>query len=154
MSPYVALTILIVYFAVLIAVSIYTSKGADTNTFFTANKQSPWYLVAFAMIGTSLSGVTFISVPGAVGKIQFSYFQVVLGYILGYLFIGSVLMPLYYRLNLVSIYTYLEQRFGFWAYKTGSAFFLLSRTLGSAVRLYDSGASSSIGHVQRPWDSL
>ena len=136
MSPFVALTILIIYFTVLIAVSIYTSKGADTNTFFTANKQSPWYLVAFAMIGTSLSGVTFISVPGAVGKIQFSYFQVVLGYILGYLFIGSVLMPLYYRLNLVSIYTYLEQRFGFWAYKTGSAFFLLSRTLGSAVRLY------------------
>lgn len=136
MSPYIALTILVIYFAVLIAVSIYTSRGADTNTFFTANKQSPWYLVAFAMIGTSLSGVTFISVPGAVGKIQFSYFQVVLGYILGYLFIGTVLMPLYYRLNLVSIYTYLEQRFGFWSYKTGSAFFLLSRTLGSAVRLY------------------
>ena len=88
------------------------------------------------MIGTSLSGVTFISVPGAVGKIQFSYFQVVLGYILGYVFIGTVLMPLYYRLNLISIYTYLEQRFGFWSYKTGSAFFLLSRTLGSSVRLY------------------
>ncbi len=105
MSPFVALTILIIYFAVLIVVSFYTSKGADTNTFFTANKQSPWFLVAFAMIGTSLSGVTFISVPGAV-KIQFSYFQVVLGYILGYLFIGTVLMPLYYRLNLVSIYTY------------------------------------------------
>ncbi|MCU0338496.1 MAG: sodium:solute symporter [Spirosomaceae bacterium] len=136
MSPFIALSILIVYFGVLIAVSFYTSKGADTNTFFTANKQSPWYLVAFAMIGTSLSGVTFISVPGAVGRIQFSYFQVVLGYILGYLFIGTVLMPLYYRLNLISIYTYLEQRFGFWAYKTGSAFFLLSRTLGSAVRLY------------------
>jgi len=136
MSPYIALSILIVYFIVLIAVSIYTSRGADTNTFFTANKQSPWYLVAFAMIGTSLSGVTFISVPGAVGRIQFSYFQVVLGYILGYLFIGTVLMPLYYRLNLVSIYSYLEQRFGFWAYKTGSGFFLLSRTLGSAVRLY------------------
>ena len=136
MSPYIALTILIVYFAVLIMVSIRTSKGADTNTFFTANKQSAWYLVAFAMIGTSLSGVTFISVPGAVGRIQFSYFQVVLGYVIGYIFIGSVLMPLYYRLNLISIYTYLDQRFGFWSYKTGSAFFLLSRTLGSAVRLY------------------
>lgn len=136
MSPFIALTILIIYFGVLITVSFYTSKGADTNTFFTANKQSPWYLVAFAMIGTSLSGVTFISVPGAVGRIQFSYFQVVLGYILGYLFIGTVLMPLYYRLNLISIYTYLEQRFGYWSYKTGSAFFLLSRTLGSAVRLY------------------
>lgn len=136
MNPFIALTILLIYFSVLIVISIYTSKGADTNTFFTANKQSPWYLVAFAMIGTSLSGVTFISVPGAVGRIQFSYFQVVLGYLLGYLFIGTVLMPLYYRLNLVSIYTYLEQRFGFWSYKTGSAFFLLSRTLGSAVRLY------------------
>ncbi|MEZ4902152.1 MAG: sodium:solute symporter, partial [Spirosomataceae bacterium] len=136
MSPFIALTILLIYFAVLITISIYTSKGADTNTFFTANKQSPWFLVAFSMIGTSLSGVTFISVPGAVGNIQFSYFQVVLGYILGYLFIGTVLMPLYYRLNLISIYSYLEQRFGFWSYKTGSAFFLLSRTLGSAVRLY------------------
>lgn len=136
MSPFIALTILLIYFAVLISISIYTSKGADTNTFFTANKQSPWYLVAFSMIGTSLSGVTFISVPGAVGNIQFSYFQVVLGYILGYIFIGTVLMPLYYRLNLVSIYSYLDQRFGFWSYKTGSAFFMLSRTLGSAVRLY------------------
>ena len=136
MNPILILSILIVYFTVLIAISIYTSKGADTNTFFTANKQSPWFLVAFAMIGTSLSGVTFISVPGAVGRIQFSYFQVVLGYIVGYIFIGLVLMPLYYRLNLISIYTYLDQRFGFWAYKTGSAFFLLSRTLGSAVRLY------------------
>jgi SSS family transporter len=136
MNPYVSLIILIVYFAMLITVSIYTSRGADTNTFFTANRQSPWYLVAFGMIGTSLSGVTFISVPGAVANIQFSYFQVVIGYILGYLIIGTVLMPLYYRLNLISIYSYLEQRFGFWSYKTGSAFFLLSRTVGSAVRLY------------------
>ncbi|TAH15231.1 MAG: sodium:solute symporter, partial [Runella slithyformis] len=104
MSPFVALTILIIYFSVLIAISIYTSKGADTNTFFTANKQSPWYLVAFAMIGTSLSGVTFISVPGAVGNIQFSYFQVILGNVVGYIFVATVLMPLYYRLNLVSIY--------------------------------------------------
>ncbi|GGB91613.1 sodium:solute symporter [Dyadobacter sediminis] len=136
MNPYVSLIILVVYFGMLITVSIYTSKGADTNTFFTANRQSPWYLVAFGMIGTSLSGVTFVSVPGAVANIQFSYFQVVIGYILGYLVIGTVLMPLYYRLNLISIYSYLEQRFGFWSYKTGSAFFLLSRTIGSAVRLY------------------
>jgi len=120
----------------LITVSIYTSRGADTNTFFTANRQSPWYLVAFGMIGTSLSGVTFVSVPGAVANIQFSYFQVVIGYIVGYFVIGTVLMPLYYRLNLISIYSYLEQRFGFWSYKTGSGFFLLSRTIGSAVRLY------------------
>ncbi|KQS31413.1 sodium:solute symporter [Dyadobacter sp. Leaf189] len=136
MNPYISLVILVVYFGMLITVSIYTSRGADTNTFFTANRQSPWYLVAFGMIGTSLSGVTFVSVPGAVANIQFSYFQVVIGYILGYFVIGTVLMPLYYRLNLISIYSYLEQRFGFWSYKTGSGFFLLSRTIGSAVRLY------------------
>ncbi|GAB3989352.1 sodium:solute symporter [Spirosoma daeguense] len=136
MNTTLALVILIAYFGMLIAVSFYTARGADTTTFFTANRQSPWWLVAFGMIGTSLSGVTFISVPGAVGKIGFSYFQVVLGYIIGYIVIGSVLMPLYYRLNLISIYGYLEKRFGFWSYKTGAGFFLLSRTVGSAVRLY------------------
>ena len=136
MNANLALLILIVYFGMLIAVSFYTARGADTTAFFTANRQSPWWLVAFGMIGTSLSGVTFISVPGAVGKIGFSYFQVVLGYIVGYFIIGSVLMPLYYRLNLISIYGYLEKRFGFWSYKTGAGFFLLSRTVGSAVRLY------------------
>lgn len=136
MTPALALTILLVYFGILIVISLITSKGADTNTFFTANKQSPWYLVAFAMIGTSLSGVTFISVPGAVGSGFFAYFQLVLGYLVGYTFIALVLLPLYYRLNLISIYTYLEKRFGFWTYKTGSAFFLLSRTMGSALRLY------------------
>jgi Na+/proline symporter len=136
MTPGLAITILLVYFAILVYISIRTSKGADTNAFFNANKNVPWYLVAFGMIGTSLSGVTFISVPGAVGTKDFSYFQMVLGYTIGYLFIATVLMPLYYKLNLISIYTYLEKRFGFWSYKTGSAFFLLSRTLGSAVRLY------------------
>lgn len=136
MNPYIALTILSVYFLMLILVSIYTARGADTNTFFTANRQSPWYLVAFGMIGTSLSGVTFVSIPGSVANIQFSYFQVVIGYLLGYLVIGTILMPLYYRLNLISIYTYLEKRFGFWSYKSGSAVFLVSRTIGSAVRLY------------------
>lgn len=136
MNPYIALAILTAYFGMLIAVSIYTSRGADTATFFTANRQSPWYLVAFGMIGTSLSGVTFVSVPGAVLNIQFSYFQVVLGYIVGYLVIGTILMPLYYRLNLISIYSYFSNRFGFWSYKSGSAIFLISRTVGSAVRLY------------------
>jgi Na+/proline symporter len=136
MTPYLALSILLIYFIILIAISIKTSKGADTNSFFTANKSVPWYLVAFGMIGTSLSGVTFISVPGAVGTKAFSYFQMVLGYTVGYFFIATVLMPLYYKLNLISIYQYLKTRFGFWSYKTGSAFFLLSRTLGSAVRLY------------------
>lgn len=136
MNPYIALGILSAYFIMLIIVSVYTSRGADTNTFFTANRQSPWYLVAFGMIGTSLSGVTFVSIPGSVANIQFSYFQVVLGYLVGYLVIGTILMPLYYRLNLISIYTYLEKRFGFWSYKSGSAVFLVSRTVGSAVRLY------------------
>ncbi|GAB3904068.1 sodium:solute symporter [Larkinella knui] len=136
MNPNIALTILIAYFAMLITVSWYTSKGADTNTFFTANRQTPWYLVAFAMIGTSLSGVTFISVPGAVGSKAFSYFQVILGNIVGYYVIATVLMPLYYRMNLISIYGYLEKRFGFWSYKTGAGFFLLARTVGSAIRLY------------------
>ena len=136
MNPYIALFILAAYFGMLITISIYTARGADTNTFFTANRQSPWYLVAFGMIGTSLSGVTFVSMPGAVASIQFAYFQMVIGYLLGYLIIGTVLMPLYYRLNLVSIYSYLEQRFGYWSSKSGSAFFLLSRTVGSAVRLY------------------
>jgi SSS family transporter len=125
-----------IYFAVLIAISWWTSRGADTNTFFTANRQSPWYLVAFGMIGSSLSGVTFISVPGAVGKIGLGYFQVVLGYLVGYWVIMWILMPLYYRLNLVSIYTYLEQRFDKYSYKTGAFFFLISRSLGSALRLY------------------
>jgi Na+/proline symporter len=120
----------------LILISVLTSKGADTTTFFTGNRQSPWYLVAFGMIGASLSGVTFISVPGNVGKIGFGYFQVVLGYLLGYWMIIGVLMPLYYRLNLVSIYTYLEHRFSFWSYKTGAFFFLISRTIGSSLRLY------------------
>jgi Na+/proline symporter len=135
MSPFLVLTIIVIYFAALIIISIVTSKGATTDTFFTANRQSPWYLVAFGMIGSSLSGITFVSVPGAVGKVGFSYFQVVLGYILGYAVIMTVLMPLYYRLNLVSIYTYLEQRFSTWSYKTGAFFFLVSRTMGSSLRL-------------------
>ncbi len=128
-------TVMVLYFGALILISIITSRGATTDTFFTANRQSPWYLVAFGMIGASLSGITFVSVPGAVGKTGFAYFQIVLGYIAGYAVIMTVLMPLYYRLNLVSIYTYLEQRFDKWSYKTGAAFFLLSRTLGSSLRL-------------------
>lgn len=136
MTPALVASIIAGYFAILILISVITSKGADSTTFFTANRQSPWYLVAFGMIGSSLSGVTFISVPGNVGKIGFGYFQVVLGYLVGYWVIIGVLMPLYYRLNLVSIYTYLEKRFNFWSYKTGAAFFLVSRTLGSALRLY------------------
>jgi SSS family transporter len=136
MSPGLVVTIMAIYFAVLILISWITSRGADTNTFFTANRQSPWYLVAFGMIGSSLSGLTFISVPGNVGTIGLGYFQVVIGYLVGYWVIILVLMPLYYRLNLISIYTYLEQRFDTWSYKTGAFFFLVSRSLGSALRLY------------------
>ncbi len=136
MSPLLVSSILVIYFLALITISYFTSKGADSTTFFTGNRQSPWYLVAFGMIGSSLSGVTFVSVPGNVGKIGFGYFQVVIGYLLGYWVIIGVLMPLYYRLNVVSIYTYLEQRFDNWSYKTGALFFLISRTIGSSLRLF------------------
>jgi len=136
MNPTLVISIIGGYFLLLIIISRFTSKGADSATFFTANKQSPWYLVAFGMIGASLSGVTFISVPGAVGAGAFNYFQVVLGYLVGYFVIASILMPLYYKMNLVSIYGYLEDRFGFWSYKTGSLFFLISRTIGASFRLF------------------
>lgn len=124
------------YFLLLVLISLFTSGKADAKTFFTANRQSPWYLVAFGMIGASLSGVTFISIPGEVGAKNFSYFQIVLGYLVGYVVIANVLLPLYYRLNLVSIYSYLEERFGKVTYKTGAFYFLLSRTIGAAFRLY------------------
>lgn len=136
MSQTIVLSIIVVYFLVLIAISVITSRKADTNSFFTGNRQSPWYLVAYGMIGASISGITFISVPGSVGQIGFGYFQVVLGYWAGYMVVIAVLLPLYYKLNLVSIYAYLDERFSFWSYKTGAMFFLLSRTVGSAIRLY------------------
>ena len=137
MSPSILLTFIIGYFVVLVTVSFLTSKkSSDNSTFFIANRNSKWYLVAFGMIGTSISGLTFISVPGNVGKIGFGYYQVILGYLVGYWVIGTILMPMYYKLNLVSIYTYLEQRFGYWSYKTGAFIFLLSRTLGSSLRLF------------------
>ena len=136
MSPLLVIGIISGYFLVLILIAQATAGKGDAKTFFTGNKQSPWYLVAFGMIGASLSGVTFISVPGWVADTQFTYMQMVLGYLAGYLFIATVLMPLYYKLNLISIYQYLEQRFGFWSYKTGAFFFLLSRTIGAAFRLF------------------
>lgn len=120
----------------LVVVGRITSKGASNDDFFIGKRNSPWPIVAFGMIGASLSGVTFISVPGWVGNTQFSYMQMVLGYLVGYTFIALVLMPLYYRLNLTSIYSYFEERFGMVSYKTGASFFLLSRTIGSAFRLY------------------
>ncbi|MDR2284866.1 MAG: sodium:solute symporter [Sphingobacterium sp.] len=137
MSPIILLSFLVIYFGVLLAVAHFTSKGsADNSTFFVANRNSKWYMVAFGMIGTALSGVTFISVPGAVGASNFSYFQFVLGNAVGFVIIAYVLLPLYYRMNLTSIYTYLEERFGHMTYKTGAAIFLVSRTIGSAFRLY------------------
>lgn len=136
LSPTLILSILIAYFAVLIGISWYTSRHADNSDFFMAGRRSRWWVIAIGMIGTSISGVTFISVPGYVNSSAMSYMQTVLGYMVGYAVIAWVLLPLYYRLNLVSIYGYLEQRFGPVAYKTGSAFFLLSRTIGSSLRLF------------------
>jgi len=145
MNPLLVFGVISGYFSLLMLISFFTSKNSSNETFFTGNKQSPWYLVAFGMIGASLSGVTFISIPGEVGSLissaeptykAFSYFQLVLGYLLGYFVIANVLMPLYYKLNLVSIYTYLDQRFGLSTYKTGSLFFLLSQTLGASFRLF------------------
>ncbi len=137
MEPILLLAFLVVYFAALIAISYFTSRGSsDNSSFFLANRNSKWYFVAFGMIGTALSGVTFISVPGAVEQSAFGYFQFVLGNAVGFILIATVLLPLYYRLNLISIYTYLEERLGFWSYKSGSMIFLISRVIGSAFRLY------------------
>ena len=136
MQPIHIIFLIVAYFSVLIFISYITGKSANNQTFFKANNSSPWYLVAFGMIGASLSGVTFISVPGWVEDQSMSYMQMVLGYVIGYAVIGLVLLPLYYRLNLTSIYTYLEDRFGRNSYKTGASFFLLSRTIGAAFRLF------------------
>lgn len=145
MNPFLVAGIIGGYFLLLMIISHYTSKNATNDTFFTGNRQSPWFVVAFGMIGASLSGVTFISIPGEVGSLisgaepvykAFSYFQLVLGYLLGYFVIANVLMPMYYKLNLVSIYSYLDQRFGIKTYKTGSMFFLLSQSMGASLRLF------------------
>jgi len=140
MSPAVLLTFIIGYFLVLLVISWLTSrKSSDNDTFFVANRNSKWYLVAFGMIGTALSGVTFISVPGQVGAPtgnQFEYFQFVLGNAAGFIIIATVLLPLYYRLKLTSIYSYIEGALGVWSYKTAAGIFLISRIIGSAFRLY------------------
>jgi len=136
MSPAVLFAFVIGYFLLLLTVAWYTSRGSNNESFFIGNKKSNWMLVAFGMIGTSLSGVTFVSVPGGVGTGNFYYFQVVLGYLLGYIVIAFVLLPLYYKMNLTSIYTYLETRFGVNAHKVGASFFILSRVVGATARLY------------------
>ena len=136
MAPLYILALVGLYFLVLIGISYLTGRRSDNATFFLANRRSPWYVVAFGMVGASLSGVTFISVPGWTEASQFSYLQVVLGYVAGYLVIIKVLLPLYYRLSLTSIYSYLEERFGPVSYRTGALFFMLSRIIGAAFRLY------------------
>jgi len=136
LKPQVIIIIIAIYFALLLIISHFSGRRADTNAFFLGNRRSPWYIVAFGMIGASLSGVTFISVPGWVISSQFTYMQMIAGYLVGYAVIANVLMPMYYRLNLTSIYGYLDGRFGRRAYKTGASFFLLSRVIGSSFRLY------------------
>jgi len=136
MSSALLFTFVIGYFLLLLTVAWFTSRNSNNESFFIGNRNSNWMLVAFGMIGTSLSGVTFVSVPGGVGSGNFYYFQVVLGYLLGYAVIAFVLIPLYYKMNLTSIYTYLEKRFGINAHKAGAFFFILSRTVGATARLY------------------
>ncbi len=136
MSPFLILGIFLAYTVLLFVVTWITARRADSQSFFIGNRISPWFVVAYGMIGASLSGVTFMSVPGWVTDTQFSYMVVVLGYLVGYFVIATILLPLYYRLKLTSIYSYLEQRFGFWSYKTGAGFFILSRTLGASLRMF------------------
>ena len=136
MSPALILVIFLVYTVMLFTVTWFTSRKADSQSFYIGNRVSPWFVVAYGMIGASLSGVTFMSVPGWVKDTQFSYMVVVMGYLFGYLVIALVLLPLYYRLKLTSIYSYLDQRFGFWSYKTGAGFFILSRVLGASLRMF------------------
>ena len=136
MSPYTLLLIIALYFLVLLGISKLVEKNSDDSSFFTGNKKSPWYLVAFGMIGASLSGVTFVSVPGAVANGSFAYFQMVLGFTLGYVVIALVLLPVYYKLKLTTIYEYLDQRYGRRAQLVGSGFFMLSRVIGASLRMY------------------
>ncbi len=136
MTPFLILLVFAAYTALMFVITWLTSRKATNEGFYIGNKTSPWYVVAYGMIGASLSGVTFMSVPGWVGATQFSYLMVVFGYLVGYFVIATVLLPLYYRLNLTSIYSYLEERFGFWSYKTGSFFFLLSRIIGASFRMF------------------
>jgi Na+/proline symporter len=136
MSAGLLFSFVIGYFVLLLGVAWYTSRNSNNDSFFIGNRNSNWMLVAFGMIGTSLSGVTFVSVPGGVGREAFAYAQIVIGYVIGYIIIAFVLLPLYYRLHLTSIYNYLSKRLGVYSYKTGASFFLLSRTLGATARLY------------------
>ena len=136
MNPLLVGSLLTGYFLLLILVAYLTGRSATTESFFTANRKSPWFVVAFGMIGTTISGVTFISVPGEVGNSAFTYFEFIMGNFAGYMVVAFVLLPVYYRMNLISIYSYLEERLGYYSYKSGSFFFILSRTIGAAFRMY------------------
>src|SRR5512139_3103698 len=136
MSPSLILIVFLLYTLLLFTVTWITARKADSQSFYIGNRISPWFVVAYGMIGASMSGVTFMSVPGWVKDTQFSYMVLVLGYLFGYFVIALVLLPLYYRLKLTSIYSYLDQRFGFWSYKTGAGFFIISRTLGASLRMF------------------
>jgi SSS family solute:Na+ symporter len=136
MSPTLILACIFIYFLCLIAIGFFTSRKADENAYFIGNKQSVWYIVAFGLIGDSLSGLTYLSVPGSVKTAQFNYFQIVLGYVLGYWAIAYFLLPLYYKQNLTSIYSYLQNRIGTISQRTGSFYFILSRLIGAGGRLF------------------
>lgn len=136
MNPIIIAIVIAAYFSMLIVISLLTGKQNDNDTFFLGNRKSSWYMVAIAMIGASLSGVTFISVPGWVSSTGFTYMQMVLGFLLGYFLIANILLPLFYRLNLTSIYSYLDTRFGTYTYQTGSLLFIVSKAVGAAARLY------------------
>ena len=136
MSPILVISILVGYFSLLIVISYITSKGANDESFYTGDKSSPWYVVSFGMIGASLSGITFLSIPGTVVDASFSYMQMVFGYMVGYLIIAKVLLPIFYKYNLISIYAYLGKRFGKNSQMTGSFFFLISRVVGASLRLF------------------
>jgi len=135
MTPLLIFCSFLGYTILVFLITWITTRKADNESFFIGNKRSPWAVVAYGMIGASLSGVTFMSVPGVVGVAGFKYFGLVIGFVLGYTVIATVLLPLYYRLNLTSIYSYLDKRFGFWSYKTGAFFFLISRTIGASFTM-------------------
>lgn len=145
MNPIIIISVIVIYFLVLVLIAKLTAGDQGNAAFFLGNRKSPWYIVAFGMIGASLSGITFISIPGSVASFspeegllpssEFSYMQMVFGYLIGYLVVAFVLLPIYYKMNLTSIYSYLQLRFGFWSYKTGAALFLISRVIGASIRL-------------------
>lgn len=132
----VIITTIIVYFLVLLLIGRITTRHSDNDTFYRGNRQSPWYMVAFGMVGASISGISFVSVPGMVMKTDMTYLQMCIGFILGYFAIAFILLPVYYRLRLTTIYSYLKERLGLRSYKTGASFFLLSKMTGAAVRFY------------------